>query len=71
MLERTEPAYVAAAVQRVLCDDELRATLVAAGHDRVDALSLASAGALAVEAIATVAGPPPKVAAPDGRVRTA
>ncbi len=71
VLERTEPAYVAAAVQRVLCDDELRATLVAAGHDRVDALSLASAGALAVAAIATVAGPPPKVAAPDGRVRTA
>jgi hypothetical protein len=63
LLERTDPAYVAAAVGRVLSDAELRAMLVAAGHARVEALSLASAGALAVDAIATVAGSPPGLAA--------
>lgn len=59
VLERSEPSYVAAAVHRVLGDGELRARLVAAGRHRVDELSLRRCAAMAVSAIATVAGPPP------------
>jgi glycosyltransferase involved in cell wall biosynthesis len=59
LLERADPSYVAAAVQRVLTDQALRARLVQAGHDQVASHSLAAAGGRAVEALATVAGPPP------------
>jgi glycosyltransferase involved in cell wall biosynthesis len=60
VIERTEPSYVAAAVQRVCSDDRLRRQLIAAGHHQVAALSLARSARRAVEALATVAGPPPQ-----------
>jgi glycosyltransferase involved in cell wall biosynthesis len=59
LLDRFEPAFVAATVDRVLGDGELRARLVAAGHRRAEELALGRCAAIAVEAIATVAGPPP------------
>jgi len=59
LLERAEPSYVAAAVHRVLHDEVLHQRLVRAGHGQVAAHSLAAAGGRAVEAIASVAGPPP------------
>ncbi len=59
LLSRVEPARVAAAVHRVVAQADLRARLVTAGHRRVALHTLAGSGRRAVEAIATVAGPPP------------
>lgn len=59
LLERTEPVLVAAAVHRVTSDANLRERLATAGHARVAAHTLAGCGQRAVDAIATVAGPPP------------
>jgi len=59
LLEQAEPSYVAAAVHRVLDDEVLHERLVRAGHEQIAAHSLAAAGGRAVEAIASVAGPPP------------
>jgi glycosyltransferase involved in cell wall biosynthesis len=64
LLERVEPSLVAAAVHRVLEDESLRAGLAAAGERRVAAHSLAGSARRAVEAIATVAGPPPAACQP-------
>jgi L-malate glycosyltransferase len=61
LLERTEPVLVAAAVHRVLDDPDLRTRLAEAGRSRVAAHTLAGSGRLAVDAIATVAGPPPGI----------
>jgi glycosyltransferase involved in cell wall biosynthesis len=70
LLGRAEPALVAAAVHRAVCDPALRARLVAAGHAQVARHTLAGSARLAVEAVATVAGPPPGVAAqPQAAVR--
>lgn len=55
LVERAEPARLAAAVHRVLGDDELRAALVAAGHRRVALHGLEGCGRMAVAAIAEVA----------------
>ncbi|HUA95651.1 MAG TPA: glycosyltransferase, partial [Acidimicrobiales bacterium] len=60
LLDRVEPVLVAAAVHRLLGDDGLRSRLVEAGHRRVERHTLAGSGARAVEAIAAVAGPPPR-----------
>jgi len=59
LLDRTEPVLVAAAVNRVLSDAGLRERLATAGHTRVGTHTLAGCGRLAVDAIASVAGPPP------------
>jgi glycosyltransferase involved in cell wall biosynthesis len=59
VLDRRRPSLAAAAVHRVLGDAGLRERLVAAGRRRTSTLSLEQAGRRAVEAIATVAGPPP------------
>jgi L-malate glycosyltransferase len=53
-----DPTYIAAALHRVLTDDELRARLVEAGKRRVPELSLESVAAQVVAQVATVAGPP-------------
>jgi L-malate glycosyltransferase len=60
LLDRVEPVLVAAAVERLLGDEGLRSRLVEAGHRQVDRHTLAGSGARAVEAIAAVAGPPPR-----------
>lgn len=59
LLERTEPVLVAASVHRVLADGDLRARLAEVGHRQVAAHTLAGSGQRAIDAIATVAGPPP------------
>jgi glycosyltransferase involved in cell wall biosynthesis len=59
LLERSDPALVAAAVRRVVTDTTLRDALVAAGRRRVGESTLAEAAQRAVAALATVAGPPP------------
>ncbi len=59
VLAHDEPSYVAAAVHRVLGDDRLHGSLVAAGRRRAAALSTEAAARAAVDALATVAGPPP------------
>jgi len=59
LLERAEPTRTASAVHRVMTDGGLRERLAAAGRDRVAAHTLSGSGRQAVEAIATVAGPPP------------
>jgi glycosyltransferase involved in cell wall biosynthesis len=59
VLEADDPTVVAAAVDRVRRDPALTGHLVAAGRRRVASLTLERVGALAVAAIATVAGPPP------------
>ncbi len=70
VLERADPAFVAAAVHRVLSDTRLRTGLVDAGHRRAEEGSLAESARLAVAALATVAGPPPSgTAGPSGRPR--
>ncbi len=63
-IDRSEPAYVAAVVQRVLGDPELRARLVEAGRRRAADHDLTAGGELAVAALASVA------AAPAGEVRS-
>ncbi len=60
LINRTEPSYVAGVVAHLVAHPELRARLVAAGERRCEELSAERAGQLAVEAIATVAGPPPR-----------
>jgi L-malate glycosyltransferase len=59
LLDRTEPVLVAASVHRVLMDVRLQAELADAGRHRLAAHTLAGCGQAAVDAIATVAGPPP------------
>jgi glycosyltransferase involved in cell wall biosynthesis len=59
VLAEGRPGRVAATVHRVVTDDALRDRLVASARRRVSALSLAEARRSAVEAIASVAGPPP------------
>jgi glycosyltransferase involved in cell wall biosynthesis len=59
LLDRVEPSLVAAAVHRLLGDAELRSHLVAEGRQRAGGHTLAGSGVRAVEAIVTVAGPPP------------
>jgi glycosyltransferase involved in cell wall biosynthesis len=58
LLQAGDPAYVAAALHRVCTDDTLRASLVAAGHRRVTALSDDGLSAEVVAAVAAVAGAP-------------
>jgi glycosyltransferase involved in cell wall biosynthesis len=60
LLPRPEPSLAAAAVARVLDDPDLRRALVAAGRERVARGSLEEAGRRAVDALAAVAGPPPR-----------
>ncbi len=64
LMDRVEPSLVAAAVARLLGDAELRSRLVAEGRRRVGGHTLAGSGGRAVEAIATVAGPPPVQGSP-------
>jgi glycosyltransferase involved in cell wall biosynthesis len=59
VLDRFEPSSVAGAVERVLRDPDLRARLVAAGRRRAEELTLERCAAIAVEAVASIAGPPP------------
>ena len=68
VLARSDPASVAAAVHRVVADRRLHRHLVEAGLRRVADRSLDRCAALAVAALATVAGPPPGTAgtAPGG-----
>lgn len=56
LLGRDDPSYVAAAVHRVLSDDDLRGRLVAAGAERAAALGPGRAAAAAVAALSRVAG---------------
>ena len=57
VLERSDPTLVAAAVERVLGDEALRGRLRRAGVRRLEALG--QGRQRLIEAIATVAGPPP------------
>jgi len=57
LLADDEPSRVAAAVERVLTDQSLREHLVAAGRERISALSLEESGRIAVAAVASVVGP--------------
>lgn len=67
LLDRPSPSLAAAAVATVLGDAGLRGRLVSAGRERAAAHSLERSGRRALEAIATVAGPPPRPpAAPAG-----
>jgi glycosyltransferase involved in cell wall biosynthesis len=59
LLGRDDPSHVAAAVHRVLGDGELRERLVAEGRARAGELSFRLAAKRAVEALSSVAGPPP------------
>jgi glycosyltransferase involved in cell wall biosynthesis len=58
LLEAEDPAYVAAAVHRVLTDDALRRTLVANGARRAAELGGDAVGQQFVDAIAAVVGEP-------------
>jgi glycosyltransferase involved in cell wall biosynthesis len=59
VLQASDPAYVAAAINRVRTDDALRTALVAAGRRRVADLSLQRAAERVVSAVASVVGEPP------------
>jgi glycosyltransferase involved in cell wall biosynthesis len=58
VLESAGPLRVAAAVHRVLVDQSLRASLVAAGRRRADQLSFSTSAAQTVAALAEVAARP-------------
>ncbi len=55
LLSVKDPATVAAAVHRVVSDTEVRASLVAAGTQRLRAFDLAHTGPMFVDAVASVA----------------
>ena len=54
LLPDKDPAVVACAVHRVLTDDQLRASLIEAGHARVEHFSLENARKLLLEAVLPV-----------------
>jgi glycosyltransferase involved in cell wall biosynthesis len=58
VLEASDPAYVAAALHRVLSDSRLRSVLAEAGRRRVAALADGAAAAAVVDAVASVVGRP-------------
>jgi len=59
LLDGTDPAYVAAALHRVVADASLRRLLTDAGRRRLPAFGLDAVAPQLVEAVASVAGPPP------------
>jgi glycosyltransferase involved in cell wall biosynthesis len=54
VLRAADPAYIAAALQRICSDDRLRATLTAAGRRRADELSGDAAAARIIDAVSEV-----------------
>ena len=54
VLRAADPAYIAAALQRICSDDRLRATLIAAGRRRAAELSGDAAAARIVDAVSAV-----------------
>ena len=58
VLAAADPSYVAAALHRVCTDEQLRATLTAAGRRRAAELSADAVATRIVEAVAAVVGGP-------------